>query len=66
MDWEFIATWTGDAGEPWCWVWRRLADDAVKGAPSRRFATLEACVEDARRHGFEDEEETVALLCSSL
>ena len=66
MDWEFIATWNDDAGRPWRWTWRRLSDDAGKGAPSRSFASLDACVDDARRHGFEDEEDTVALLASCL
>ena len=66
VDWEFTATWNDNARQPWCWAWRRVSDDAGKGAPSRRFASLDACIEDARRHGFEDEEDTVALLASSL
>ncbi|MGE5523122.1 MAG: hypothetical protein ACM3SS_05350 [Rhodospirillaceae bacterium] len=36
------------------WYWRRI-DDARVHMPERGFPTLQACVDDARRHGLTDE-----------
>lgn len=55
MGWEFAALWADEPDRDWHWVWRRVADDSA--APlqvSERFASIEECVEDAKRHGFDD------------
>ena len=55
MGWEFAALWEDDA-TLWNWVWRRVADDSrnvlEQSAP---FVQLEACIEDAKKHGFESD-----------
>jgi hypothetical protein len=55
MGWEFAALWTDDPVGSWNWTWRRVADDS--GAvlqQSAGFAALEDCIEDARKHGFDE------------
>ena len=55
MGWEFAALWVDDPDEAWIWVWRRRADDSADVLEqSEAFATLEDCVEDARRAGFDE------------
>jgi hypothetical protein len=56
MGWEFTARWIEDADVPWQWVWRRVADDSgAVMATSRPFANLDACIDDARVNGFDDD-----------
>lgn len=53
MGWEFAALWTDDT-TPWQWVWRRVADDSGKVIEeSGAFQDLTACLDDARKHGFD-------------
>ena len=53
MGWEFAALWTDDA-TPWQWIWRRVADDSGHVIEeSAAFSELDACIEDAKKHGFE-------------
>ena len=53
MGWEFAALWSDDA-TPWQWVWRRVADDSGRVIEeSTPFDALEACLADAKKHGFE-------------
>ena len=50
MGWEFAAVWADDTDceGGWRWMWRRVADDSASTlGQSRRFATLEDCIEDA-------------------
>ena len=55
MGWEFAALWNDDAGAPWQWVWRRIADDSGHVVEeSRAFDNLDRCVSDAKQNGFED------------
>lgn len=57
MGWQFVALWTDDPDLPWQWVWRRVADDS--GAvivESRAFDELALCLEDARTHGFDEDD----------
>ena len=54
MGWEFAAVWGDDPDQAWQWVWRRVADDS--GAvlqQSEAFPHLDACIDDARRNGFD-------------
>ena len=56
MGWEFAALWVDDPDASWQWVWRRVADDSGEViAESRPFTEMDACVEDARLHGFDEE-----------
>ena len=56
MGWEFTAQWIDDADSQWQWVWRRIADDSgALIAESPAFPDLGACIEDARRNGFDDD-----------
>ena len=55
MGWEFAALWVEDVDSPWQWVWRRVADDSgsiLEESPP--FTDLALCVDDAKRHGFEE------------
>jgi len=57
MGWEFAALWADDPDTPWQWIWRRVADDS--GAvieESTAFPHLDLCIEDARKHGFDEDE----------
>jgi hypothetical protein len=55
MGWEFAALWVDDPDATWQWVWRRIADDSgAVIAESAGFRQLEACIEDARGHGFDE------------
>jgi len=55
MGWEFAALWNDDT-TPWHWVWRRVADDSGQVLEeSPPFPQLEACVADAKKHGFESD-----------
>jgi hypothetical protein len=55
MGWEFAALWVEDSDEQWHWVWRRRADDTGAALQeSASFAQLDDCIEDARRHGFDE------------
>ena len=55
MAWEFAARWVEDAGHEWHWVWRRIADDSgMMLHESQPFAALEDCIEDAKKHGFDE------------
>jgi hypothetical protein len=55
LGWEFAAVWVEDPDEAWTWVWRRIADDSGDTLEkSAAFGTLEDCVHDARRHGFDE------------
>jgi hypothetical protein len=57
MGWEFAALWVDDPDASWQWVWRRVADDSGHViAESRPFAEMDACVEDARQNGFDEED----------
>jgi hypothetical protein len=61
MGWEFAALYFEDAEEGWRWVWRRIADDSGKTLQeSPTFEQLDECVEDAKRHGFDEDD------CGSL
>jgi hypothetical protein len=61
MGWEFAAVWNDDADAPWQWIWRRIADDSGQVIEeSRTFGDLEACMADAKHHGFEDDGESYA------
>ena len=54
VGWEFAALSADDPDMPWQWVWRRVADDSgTLLEQSRPFAALDACVDDAKRYGFE-------------
>jgi hypothetical protein len=56
MGWQFAAVWGDDPDGRWKWVWRRIADDS--GATleqSGEFNRLDDCIEDARRHGFDED-----------
>ena len=58
MGWEFAAVWADDPDceGGWRWMWRRAADDSASTLDqSRRFATLEDCLDDARKHGFDED-----------
>jgi hypothetical protein len=56
MGWEFAACWVEESDAPWQWMWRRIADDSgAVIAQSGHFATLEQCIEDAKDHGFDEE-----------
>jgi hypothetical protein len=63
VGWEIIATRVEEPHDRWHWSWRRSSDDAPDTRASRRFESLEACIADAKAHGFEDEE--IAALISS-
>ena len=53
MGWEFAALWSDDT-VPWHWVWRRIADDTGQVVEeSIAFHDLDACVDDAKKHGFD-------------
>lgn len=55
MGWEFAARWVEEPEQAWKWAWRRVADDS--GAvleQSALFLNLEDCIDDARRHGFDE------------
>ena len=55
MGWEFAALSVDDPDARWQWVWRRIADDSGSViAESSAFPQLAACMEDARRNGFDD------------
>ena len=55
MGWEFAALCVDDPDASWRWVWRRVADDSGEVlAESSGFPRLDTCLEDARRHGFEE------------
>lgn len=57
MGWEFAALWVDDPDVSWQWVWRRIADDSGEViAESSAFPRLENCLEDARLHGFEEDD----------
>jgi hypothetical protein len=57
MGWEFAAVWVEDPDETWQWVWRRVADDTGAALEqSAGFSQLEDCIEDARKHGFDEGE----------
>jgi hypothetical protein len=57
MGWEFAALWVDDPDASWQWVWRRIADDSGEViAESSAFPRLDRCLEDARRHGFEEDD----------
>jgi hypothetical protein len=57
MGWEFVAMWVDDAEGPWQWVWRRIADDSGDLiAESQGFPQLDLCLEDARLHGFDEDD----------
>ena len=56
MGWEFAALWVDDSELSWKWIWRRVADDdGALLAKSVEFPSLDACIVDARRNGFDDE-----------
>lgn len=56
MGWEFAALSVDDPDMPWQWVWRRVADDSgTLLEQSNPFAGLDACVDDAKRYGFDDD-----------
>jgi len=56
MGWEFAAMWADDHDHGWYWMWRRLADDSGAALEqSRRFAALDECIEDAKKHGFDED-----------
>ena len=55
MGWEFAAVWVDEPVRSWKRTWRRIADDS--GAvlqQSGDFHALEECIDDARRHGFDE------------
>ena len=55
MGWEFAAVWVDDPVRTWKWTWRRVADDDGAGLErSGECVQLEDCVDDARRHGFDE------------
>ena len=57
MGWEFAAMWADDHDDGWYWTWRRVADDSGAALEqSRRFGALEECIEDARKHGFDEDD----------
>ena len=54
MGWEFAGIWSDDGGTAWHWLWRRIADDSGQVMEeSAAFSSFEACMDDARKHGFE-------------
>lgn len=55
MGWEFVTSFDSD-DRKFYWFWRRTADDSgeVLEESARRFLDLMECIENARRHGFED------------
>lgn len=56
MGWEFAALWPDEPDTPWQWVWRRIADDTgtlIEQSPP--FPELDACIRDAKTHGFEED-----------
>ena len=56
MAWEFAAMWADDDDHGWYWTWRRVADDSGERLEqSARFVALEDCIEDAKKHGFDDD-----------
>lgn len=56
MGWEFAAFWIEEADARWQWVWRRIADDSGEVIEqSAAFSHLDGCLEDARKHGFEED-----------
>ena len=55
MGWEFAASWVDDPDLCWQWVWRRVADDNGSVIEqSTPFGELDACILDAKAHGFDD------------
>jgi len=57
MGWEFAALWGDDTDASWHWVWRRIADDSGEViAESSAFTHLDRCLEDARLHGFDEDD----------
>ena len=54
MGWEFAGIWSEDSATAWQWIWRRIADDSGEVVEaSAAFSSFEACMDDARKHGFE-------------
>ena len=57
MGWQIAARWADEPESVWYWVWQRIADDSdIVIAESARFSKLSHCLEDARRHGFDEDD----------
>ena len=55
MGWEFAAAWVDAPVRAWQWTWRRVSDDGSAVLDeSAAFASLDACIGDARRNGFDE------------
>lgn len=53
MRWEFVTRPVRGAGYvAWNWAWRAIDDEGTVRVSDRSFTTFNACVADARLHGF--------------
>ncbi len=51
--WEFFTQRvSGSDYTEWRWKWRRIRPDGTTLESSATFATLKACVQDARKNGY--------------